>query len=52
MVNSDLLATISVLNQSKITKWAVAPVPETALDGSKRKVLEHFFLSSGSRKTF
>ena len=52
MVNSDQLATILVLNQSKVTKWAMAPVPETALDGSKRKVLEHFFLSSGSRKTF
>ena len=51
MVNSDQLATILVLNQSKITKWAMA-VPETALDGSKTKVLEHFFLNSGSRKTF
>ena len=52
MVNSDQLTTILVLNQSKVTKWAMAPVPDTALDGSKTKVLEHFFLSLGRRKTF
>ena len=52
MVNSDQLATILVLNQSKVTKWAMAPVPETALDGSKTKVLEHFFLAQAVEKHF